>query len=195
MSSPPASASELAGRVAIVTGGSRGLGAAIAETIGRAGARVVVADIEMTRASERAAALNQLDIDAVAMPLDVGDEEQVRHLIDAVSMRYGKLDALINNAGVDFTAPAVDLSVAQWDRVVRTNLTGPFLMIKHALSLLGHGSRIQARVAQRGRLPRHEVGTARPVARAACRVAAARHQGVGGDRRWHAHAVPARSVS
>jgi len=142
MSSPPASASELAGRVAIVTGGSRGLGAAIAETIGRAGARVVVADIEMTRASERAAALTQLDIDAVAMPLDVGDEEQVRHLIDAVSMRYGKLDALINNAGVDFTAPAVDLSVAQWDRVVRTNLTGPFLMIKHALSLLGHGSHI-----------------------------------------------------
>jgi len=133
MSSPPASASELAGRVAIVTGGSRGLGAAIAETIGRAGARVVVADIEMTRASERAAALNQLDIDAVAMPLDVGDEEQVRHLIDAVSMRYGKLDALINNAGVGLFRAVGEMTDDEWRRLFDTNVTGVFNATRAAL--------------------------------------------------------------
>jgi len=134
--------SDLKGRVAVVTGGSRGLGAAIAEVLGAAGARVVVADIELARAHDLVATLANQGIDAVAMPLDVGDEAQAQQLIDAVRMRYARLDALINNAGIDVTAPLEELSIAQWERVVRTNLTGPFVMAKHALGLLTHGSHI-----------------------------------------------------
>jgi NAD(P)-dependent dehydrogenase (short-subunit alcohol dehydrogenase family) len=139
---PAPSTTELNGRVAIVTGGSRGLGAAICEVLGSAGARVVVADIELERSQACVAKLAQHDIDAVALPLDVGDEGQVQALMAAVRHRYGRLDALINNAGIDVTAPVSELSATQWERVLRTNLTGPFLMVKHALALLGRGGHI-----------------------------------------------------
>jgi NAD(P)-dependent dehydrogenase (short-subunit alcohol dehydrogenase family) len=139
---PTAAASELAGRVVLITGGSRGLGAAIADVLGSAGARVVIGDIEAARGSERAAELARRDIDAVALPLDVGDDEQARGAMQEVRQRFGHLDALINNAGIDFTAPVAELSITQWERVLRTNLTGPFLMVKHALPLLGRGSHI-----------------------------------------------------
>jgi NAD(P)-dependent dehydrogenase (short-subunit alcohol dehydrogenase family) len=139
---PTAAAAELAGRVILITGGSRGLGAAIADVLGSAGARVVIGDIEAARGSERAAELARRDIDAVALPLDVGDDEQVRGAMQQVRQRFGRLDALINNAGIDFTAPVAELSITQWERVLRTNLTGPFLMVKHALPLLARGSHI-----------------------------------------------------
>ena len=142
MSETAACVTDLSGRTIIVTGGSRGLGAAIAEVLGLAGARVVVADIESSRAQDCVATLVAQRIEAIAMPLDVGDEEQVKSLVAAVHQRFGRLDALINNAGIDFTAPAAELSVTQWERVVRTNLTGPFLMIKHALSAMKRGAHI-----------------------------------------------------
>jgi NAD(P)-dependent dehydrogenase (short-subunit alcohol dehydrogenase family) len=132
----------LNGKVIIVTGGARGLGAATGRVLGMAGAQIVLADIELGRARDHAAALGQLDIDAIALPLDVGDEQQVRQLMAAVRERYGRLDALVNNAGIDRTAPVPELDAADWERIVRTNLTGPFLMVKHALTLMRRGGHI-----------------------------------------------------
>jgi NAD(P)-dependent dehydrogenase (short-subunit alcohol dehydrogenase family) len=132
----------LNGKVIIVTGGSCGLGAATGRVLGMAGAQVVLADIELERARDHAAALAQLDIDAIALPLDVGDEQQVRQLMASVRERFGRLDALVNNAGIDRTASVPELDAADWDRIVRTNLTGPFLMVKHALPLMQRGGHI-----------------------------------------------------
>jgi NAD(P)-dependent dehydrogenase (short-subunit alcohol dehydrogenase family) len=66
----------------------------------------------------------------------VGNEDQVLHVMAQVRQRYGHLDALINNAAIDVTAPMAELSSDDWHRIIQTNLTGPFLMAKHALSLL-----------------------------------------------------------
>ncbi len=132
----------LNGKVIVVTGGAQGLGAAIGRVLGMAGAQIVLADLALERARDHAAALGQLDIDAIALPLDVGDEPQVQQLMRTVRERFGRLDALVNNAGIDRTAPLAELPSADWERIVRTNLTGPFLMCRHALALMQRGGHI-----------------------------------------------------
>lgn len=127
----------LQGRSIIITGGSRGLGAAIAQVLGEAGAQLVIADLALERAEDRVAVLAESGIKALAMPLDVGDEEQVRQVIAHTRERLGRLDAVVNNAAIDITVPISELSSTDWERVVQTNLTGPFLMAKHAAAAMG----------------------------------------------------------
>jgi NAD(P)-dependent dehydrogenase (short-subunit alcohol dehydrogenase family) len=127
----------LQGQSIIITGGSRGLGAAIAQVLGEEGAHLVIADLALERAQDRVAVLAESGIKALAMPLDVGDEEQVRQVIAATRERFGRLDAVINNAAIDITVPISELSSTDWERVVQTNLTGPFLMAKHAAAAMG----------------------------------------------------------
>lgn len=127
----------LADRVVLITGGSRGLGAAIARVLGEDGARIAIADIEHERGSACAAELMAAGISAIAFPLDVGDEGQVERVIAGVREHFGRFDAVINNAAIDITVPIDQLSGAQWERVVRTNLTGPFLVAKHAARAMG----------------------------------------------------------
>jgi NAD(P)-dependent dehydrogenase (short-subunit alcohol dehydrogenase family) len=83
------------------------------------------------------AVLAEADIAAMAMPLDVGDEAQVQQVVAATRERFGRLDAIVNNAAIDITVPIAELNSADWERVVRTNLTGPFLMAKHAAAAMG----------------------------------------------------------
>ncbi|MCR5882506.1 SDR family oxidoreductase [Rhizobacter sp. J219] len=127
----------LQGRCVIVTGGSRGLGAAIAQVLGEAGALLVIADLALERAEDRVAMLAENGIKALAMPLDVGDEEQVRQVIAHTRERLGRLDVVVNNAAIDITVPISGFSSTDWERVVLTNLTGPFLMAKHAAAAMG----------------------------------------------------------
>ncbi|WP_343628277.1 SDR family oxidoreductase [Roseateles sp.] len=122
----------LQGQVALITGGSRGLGAAIAQVLGEAGMRVVLADIDLERAKDRAAILGELDIQAVPVSLDVSDPRQCQEVVAAVARDFGRLDVLINNAAVDVTAPLSELAVEDWQRVLATNLSGPLLMAKFA---------------------------------------------------------------
>lgn len=122
----------LQGRVALITGGSRGLGAAIAQVLGEAGMRLVLADVNLQRAEDCAAMLGEHDIEAVPMALDVADPAQCERVVADTASRFGRLDALINNAAVDVTAPLAELAVDDWLRVLHTNLSGPLLMAKFA---------------------------------------------------------------
>jgi NAD(P)-dependent dehydrogenase (short-subunit alcohol dehydrogenase family) len=119
----------LEGKTVLVTGGARGLGAAICRELARAGASLVVADINLSGAQ---AAADSLHGAARAVKLDVTNEAEVASVLD----RVGRLDVLVNNAAVDFTLPIEELAVAQWDAVINVNLRGPFLMSKHAARVM-----------------------------------------------------------
>lgn len=134
--SPTPEPASLQGRVALITGGSRGLGAAIAQVLGESGMRVVLADLVLERAQDAAALLGERDIEAVAVPLDVSDPAQCQVAVKRAVSEFGRLDALVNNAAVDVTAPLAELSVEDWLRVLNTNLSGPFLMTKFAAAQL-----------------------------------------------------------
>lgn len=108
---------DLAGKHALVTGGGRGLGAAICKELADAGMKVVAAD---------------LNPPADGLKLDIGDEQAVARTLGAMD----RLDVLVNNAGVDYTLPIEELSLAQWDQVMRVNLRAPFVLAKHAARLM-----------------------------------------------------------
>jgi NAD(P)-dependent dehydrogenase (short-subunit alcohol dehydrogenase family) len=145
----------LRGRVVLITGGSRGLGAAIADVLAEAGARLVLADLAFERASERASMLAERGAEAFALRLDVSDASQCESAIASARERFGRLDALVNNAGTDVTAPITEVSVADWQRVLNTNLGGPFVLAKFAAALMvgqqggGHIINIASTAAKR----------------------------------------------
>ncbi len=122
-------------RVALLTGAARGIGLGIAERLVRDGWQVVLADIDGTECEQAAARLGPA---ARAIKLDVRDEEQVREAIRHTEEWHGGLDALVNNAGISdpHSGPLEELELADWQRWLDTNLTGAFLLGKHALPLL-----------------------------------------------------------
>jgi NAD(P)-dependent dehydrogenase (short-subunit alcohol dehydrogenase family) len=117
----------LQGKVAIVTGGARGIGRATAQAFASAGASVVIADIDRDAAAETATALG-----GTASSFDVGDEAQVKAAIAGIAQRHGRIDILVNNAGTGARKPSEDLSLADWNRVLSINLTGAFLCSREA---------------------------------------------------------------
>jgi NAD(P)-dependent dehydrogenase (short-subunit alcohol dehydrogenase family) len=124
----------LEGKTVLVTGGARGLGAAICRELARDGASLVVADLNLSGAQSVAESLQGK---ARAVKLDVTAETEVASVLDSI----GRFDVLINNAAVDYTLAIDEISVAQWDAVIDVNLRGPFLMSKHAARIMkGHGS-------------------------------------------------------
>jgi NAD(P)-dependent dehydrogenase (short-subunit alcohol dehydrogenase family) len=127
---------DLQGKVALVTGGGRGLGEAICRTLASAGAAVAAADIRTDLAENLAGQLRDAGDKALAVRLDVGDERQAEEVLRQVAGKLGRLDFLINNAGTDVTLPIEELSFADWDKVVRTNLRGPFVLSKLAFPLM-----------------------------------------------------------
>lgn len=132
----------LEGRVILVTGGGSGLGAALCEMLAAEGARVAVADIDEQRTQLAAERLGSAGADVMPCCMDVGVAIDVRRTLEAVVNHFGKLDAIVNSAGVDVTAPIDDLDADVWERVLRTNLTGPFLMAKVGKDHLSPGGHI-----------------------------------------------------
>jgi len=122
-------------RVALVTGGGQGIGKGIAKRLAADGMQVVIADIDGEAADETGA---ELGAQVTAMVVDVSDEPAVEEMIRIIHSRYGRLDALINNAGIanPAAAPVERLTLNDWSRVIATNLTGVFLCSKHAVPLL-----------------------------------------------------------
>ena len=119
-------------KITLVTGAGRGLGEAICQVLSEAGAVVAAADICENLAEKVAGALPHNGAEHMAMSLDVGDDVQVEDAIAKVVERYGRLDVLVNNAGVDLTVAVDEMPVADWDRILRTNLRGPFLTSRQA---------------------------------------------------------------
>jgi NAD(P)-dependent dehydrogenase (short-subunit alcohol dehydrogenase family) len=127
----PASWFDLTGRVALVTGGSKGLGRTIAQALAAAGADVAIASRTQRDLDIVAAELARDGRQAFAVPVDVTDENSVRALVRQVVGRFGRIDILVNNAGVGDTTPVVDMDPSHWDQVQRVNLRGPMLCCKH----------------------------------------------------------------
>src|SRR5262245_22914370 len=118
---------KLDGRVAVVTGGGQGIGAACARALGEAGAKVVVAELMPDRAEAVANALKALGIEAVALPLDVTKSAQVNELAAKVIADHGRVDVLVNNAGVAKSdVPAEDTSDDHWRFHMDVNVDGVF---------------------------------------------------------------------
>jgi NAD(P)-dependent dehydrogenase (short-subunit alcohol dehydrogenase family) len=132
---------DLADAVVLVTGGGRGLGAAICRALAPHGARLIVADRDDASAEATAASLRDAGGVAEAIALDVGDDAAVAAAADTVLARHGRLDVLVNNAGTDVTLPVDELSVAQWDAVLATNLRGPFLTVRHFVAAMKRAGR------------------------------------------------------
>ena len=144
----------LKGKVALVTGGGGGLGQATCRTLAAAGAIVISADVSRDLAENVCGAIRAEGGRALPCRLDVTAEGQVEQVIDQVVAEHGRLDVLINNAGVDVTAPIEDLSVVDWDRIIGVNLRGPFLMSRKALGVMrrqgsGHIVNIVSTAARR----------------------------------------------
>jgi NAD(P)-dependent dehydrogenase (short-subunit alcohol dehydrogenase family) len=127
--------SELNGKVVLVTGGAQGLGEAICRELASAGASLVVAD-RSDRVDAKAAEYARGDVRAVGVHGDVGDERDTARFVETALRKFDRLDAIVNNAGTDVTKDVDTLGVEEWDRVLRTNLRGPFLLAKHALPAL-----------------------------------------------------------
>lgn len=121
---------ELEGRVALVTGGGSGLGEAICETLSTAGASVIVADIRREAAERVAGSLRDKGLSASPASIDVTDERAVERAVREAVDEHGRLDIAVNDAAIDVTVSIEELSVEQWDRVLATNLRGPFLVSK-----------------------------------------------------------------
>ncbi len=133
---------ELDGKVVLITGGARGLGEAITRALAGAGATVVPADIRTEQVDRLVEQLSSEGRTARGVPLDVSDDRQVDHVVSGIIDEFGRLDALINNAGTDLTVSIEEMPIEQWDRIIAVNLRGPFIASKRALSSMkqqGHG--------------------------------------------------------
>ena len=127
---------DLNGKVALVTGGNGGIGLGMALGLAKAGARVVIAARNAEKSAAAVEALRAAGSDSFALAADVTDEASVAALFDAVGERCGKLDILINNAGTTVRKPVDQLSLAEWNSVMDTNLTSAFLCCRAAHPLM-----------------------------------------------------------
>jgi gluconate 5-dehydrogenase len=119
---------DLSGKVALVTGGSRGLGLQMAEALGEMGARVALTARKAHELEAAVTRLAGLGVDALAVPVDLGRRESIPAVVEAVGARFGTVDVLVNNAGTTWGAPAEDHPAEAWDKVMRLNLDATFFL-------------------------------------------------------------------
>ncbi len=124
---------DLEGRVALVTGGAKGIGQGIADNLARAGAAVGVADVDVESAEATAKTLREAGCRALAIEADVADEAGSAGMVATVVQAFGRLDILVNNAAIYPMSPMDEIPLELWDRVLGVNLRGVFLATKAAL--------------------------------------------------------------
>ena len=123
----------VAGKVALVSGGARGLGEAQAKLLAAEGAKVAIGDVLEDEGRKVEAKINELGGEAFFMPLDVTQADQWRQIIDETVSRFGKLDVLVNNAGIGGRGGLEDMTEDEWDEVMAVNAKGVFLGTKLAM--------------------------------------------------------------
>jgi NAD(P)-dependent dehydrogenase (short-subunit alcohol dehydrogenase family) len=127
-------AGQVQGKVALVTGGASGIGAACAELLAREGASVVVTDVDELRGPEVVAAIKKAGNEAVFLHQDVTSEPRWIEIVAETMKRYGRLDVLVSNAGIGIGVPSItQMSLEDWRRQTAINLDGVFLSVKHCL--------------------------------------------------------------
>ena len=119
---------DLSGRVALVTGGSRGLGLQIAEALGEMGASVAISARKSDELDHAIGRLKQQNITAQSFVADIGKREAIAPFAEAVLKKFGKVDILVNNAGATWGAPAEQHPLEAWDKLVNVNLSGAFVL-------------------------------------------------------------------
>lgn len=128
---------QVANKVALVTGGSSGIGAAVAERLAREGAKVVVTDIDDLKGPEVVASIKKTGNEAVFLLQDVTSEPRWIEVAADVERRFGRLDILVSNAGIGISVPSiVQMTLEDWRRQTAINLDGVFLSVKHSLPLM-----------------------------------------------------------
>ena len=126
---------DLENRIAIVTGGNGGIGLGMARGLARAGAHVVVAGRNAAKSADAVRELERVGGQASSVTVDVADEVAVSRLMESVRTRHGRLDILINNAGINIRKPLHELTLAEWRQVIDTNLTSAYLCCHAAYPL------------------------------------------------------------
>jgi D-sorbitol dehydrogenase (acceptor) len=142
---------KLKDKVAIVTGGARGIGEAVVRAYAAEGAKVVIADIEIAKAQEIA---SELGANTLAVQLDVRDSKSISSLISATVAKFGGVDILYNNAGVFDMGPILEVSEASFDKVFAVNTRGLFFTLQAAAAQMvkqGRGGKIINMASQAGR--------------------------------------------
>ena len=118
---------DLSGRVALITGGSIGLGRQVAQAFAEMGANLVLCARKRERCEQAAHELRQLNVRTLALGCDVTNSDEINAAVKAAINEFGQIDILVNNAGISWGAPFEEMSLADWRKVVETNLTGTFL--------------------------------------------------------------------
>src|SRR5246500_2227007 len=130
-------AGQVAGKVALVTGGASGIGQAIAELLAEEGAIVVATDIDDLKGPDVVAGIKKAGGEAVFLHQDVTSEPRWAEVVGEIERRFGRLDVLVSNAGIGIGAASiVDMSLADWRRQTAINLDGVFLSVKYSLPLM-----------------------------------------------------------
>jgi 3-oxoacyl-[acyl-carrier protein] reductase len=120
-------------KIAVVTGGAQGIGQAIATTLAKEGADVVVADLDVERCQETVGLVQQLGRKALAVSVNVGDWDQAKGMIDRVLKEWGRVDIMVNNAGITRDGLLMRMKEEDWEAVLQVNLTGTFFCAKAVL--------------------------------------------------------------
>jgi len=123
----------LEGKVAIISGGARGMGAAEAKLFAREGAKVIICDVLEDEGRQTEAEINEVGGDAVFVKLDVTSQDEWENAVNTAIERFGKLDILVNNAGIIVQSTIEDMTVELWDKVMDVNAKGVFLGTKTAI--------------------------------------------------------------
>ena len=150
---------DFTGIVTLVTGGSRGLGKAIAKAFAERGARVAICGRKQENLDQAVQEFQGHGLDVMAFPANVGNSDQVAVLLHELDQRFGKLDVLVNNVGMNILTPAVlEAEEGLWDKIIETNLKGTFLACRQSIKLMRRAERgkiinissVAARKASRG---------------------------------------------
>jgi NAD(P)-dependent dehydrogenase (short-subunit alcohol dehydrogenase family) len=125
------------GKIAIITGGASGIGAACAQTLSFEGATVIVTDVDASGGKEMVASINAAGREAIFLQQDVTDEARWKEVVGEVEARFKRLDVLVSNAGIGLWVPSiVDMTLEDWRRQVAINLDGVFLSVKHCVPVM-----------------------------------------------------------
>lgn len=127
---------DLTGKVAIVTGGGRGIGKFIATGLAEAGASLVIASRKIENCEKTAKELGIYGARAIAVKLDVSDREQIQNLLDVTMKEFGKIDILVNNAGLTWGAPTLDFPLEKWDQIFNVNIRGAWMISQMTARLM-----------------------------------------------------------